>query len=92
MADKIYVNGISVKQSKYGLKMSGNAEKVIEQIRAHTNNRGYFNWDINPRREVGKYGETHSVTVDTWQPQSTQPTPQSSTPNDITEPLDSLPF
>lgn len=67
MADKIYVKA-SVKQSKYGLKLSGKAEDVIAQIKEHTNSKGYFNWDINPRKEKGKYGETHSVSVDTWEP------------------------
>lgn len=67
MAEKIYVKA-TVKESKYGLKLSGKAEDVIEQIKAHTNPKGYFNWDINPRKEKGKYGETHSVSVDTWEP------------------------
>lgn len=82
MAEKIYVNKISVKKSKFGLKMSGNAEEVIKQIREHINEKGYFNWDINERKEVSKYGETHSVTVDTWKPE----------PSNITKRIDDLPF
>ena len=62
MADKIYVNKVSVKTGKYGLKLSGKSEDVIKQIQQHTNEKGYFNWDIN--------GETHSVTVNTWEPGS----------------------
>jgi hypothetical protein len=64
---KIYVKA-SVKESKFGLKLSGKAEDVIAQIKEHTNSKGYFNWDITERREKGKYGETHNVCVDTWVP------------------------
>lgn len=67
---KIYVKA-SVKETKFGLKLSGKAEDVIAQIKEHTNSKGYFNWEINQRKEVGKYGETHNVTVDTWQPKAT---------------------
>lgn len=70
MTEKIYVNKVSVKTGKYGLKLSGKSEDVIKQIQQHTNEKGYFNWDINPRKEPGKYGETHSVTVNTWEPGS----------------------
>jgi hypothetical protein len=72
--EKIYVKNVSVKEGKFGLKLSGKAEDVIAQIKANTNSRGYFNWNIDKRREVGKYGETHSVSVDTWEPtQKTEP-------------------
>lgn len=71
MAEKIYVKA-SVKQSKYGLKLSGKSDEVIQQIKDHTNEKGYFNWDINPRKEVGKYGDTHTVTVNTWKPENQQ--------------------
>jgi hypothetical protein len=67
MADKIYIKA-SVKQSKFGLNLSGKAEDVIAQLKEHTNEKGYFNWEINPRKEIGKYGETHSVTVNQWKP------------------------
>jgi hypothetical protein len=67
MSDKIYIKA-TVKKSNYGLKFSGKAEDVINQIKENTNEKGYFNWNISERKEVGKYGETHYVTVDTWKP------------------------
>jgi hypothetical protein len=67
MSEKIYIKA-SVKKSKYGIKLSGKAEDVIKQIKENTNEKGYFNWNISERKEQGKYGETHYVTVDTWQP------------------------
>lgn len=84
MTDKIYVQKVSVKKGKFGLRFSGKAEDVIAQIKQHTNSKGYFNWNINERKEVGKYGETHSVTVDTWEPAN-----QGGTGNDQ---RDDLPF
>lgn len=83
MSEKIYIKA-SVKESKYGLRLSGKSEEVIAQIKANTNEKGYFNWNINPRKEKGKYGETHSVTVDTWQPE------EKKTGSD--DPKDDLPF
>lgn len=65
MADYISING---KESKYGIKLSGKADKVIEEIRKHTNEKGYINLEILKRKEPGKYGETHYVKVDTWEP------------------------
>lgn len=67
-----YINNIKIKQSKFGLKMSGNLDKLVEELRQHTNEKGYFNLEIKERKEVGKYGETHSVTVDEWKPNPKQ--------------------
>jgi Cys-tRNA synthase (O-phospho-L-seryl-tRNA:Cys-tRNA synthase) len=65
MADYISING---KESKYGIKLSGKADKVIEEIKKHTNEKGYFNFELKKRTELGKYGETHYVKVDDWKP------------------------
>ena len=47
MADYISMNG---KESKYGIKLSGNANKVIEEIKKHTNEKGYFNFELLKRK------------------------------------------
>ena len=75
MAEYISING---KESKYSIKLSGNAEKVIEEIRKHANEKGYFNFELCKRKEPGKYGETHYMKVDEWKPTSkeTEPTKQ----------------
>lgn len=65
MADYISING---KESKFSIKLSGNAEKVIAEIQKHTNEKGYFNFELCKRKEPGKYGETHYVKVDEWKP------------------------
>ena len=40
--------------------------EVIQFIQAHTNERGYLNLNISKRNEVGQYGDTHSISLDTW--------------------------
>jgi hypothetical protein len=68
MADTIYFNGLNAKKSKYGIKLSGKVEKIIEELNKHVNSKGYINLDITERKEADKYGNTHSVKVDTWEP------------------------
>lgn len=73
MTEKIYVPKASAKEVKFSnggsmLKLSFKAEDVMAFIRQHTNAKGYINLNISPRRDVGKYGETHSVYLDTYQP------------------------
>ncbi len=50
--------------------LSFNAEKMKAFIAQHTNAKGYVNLNMGKRREEGKYGETHSITLDTWEPKS----------------------
>lgn len=75
MADetkKIYAPA-SVKEVKFAngnsiLKFSFSAEKMMAFIQSNQNEKGYINFGISSRREVGKYGETHTVWLDTWEP------------------------
>ena len=63
-----YINSIKVKPGKYGLKVSAKLEDLIAELKQHVNEKGYINLDFKPRKEPGKYGESHSVTVDEWRP------------------------
>jgi hypothetical protein len=70
---KTYINGISAKQvtfesGKSILKLNINVAKLIEQLQQHANEKGYVNLGISERKEKGKYGETHTVWLDTWKP------------------------
>ncbi len=58
--EKIFPNGGSV------LNIGIKAEELIQFIQAHTNERGYLNLNISKRNEVGQYGDTHSISLDTW--------------------------
>lgn len=88
MSNTIYINSIKAKRSKYGVKLTGKAEDIIKEIQEHTNSKGYINLELKERRTEGKYGETHSVTVDTWEPKS--PHENNSAP--AKESTDDLPF
>ena len=55
-------NGVSI------LKMSFKLDQLLEKLKPDVNGKGYVNLVVNKRREIGKYGETHDVTVDTWKP------------------------
>ena len=46
---------------------------LVAFAQAHTNERGYLNLVISERREVGQYGDTHSVTLDTYVSQAKEP-------------------
>lgn len=58
---KTFSNGGSV--INVGIKR----EDLAEFVRKHTNERGYVNLVIAERREVGQYGDTHSVYLDTYE-------------------------
>lgn len=71
MSDKIYAP-VSIKaiEAKFGpiLKWSGKADKIIAWINEHKNDKGYINCEITERKSVGEYGDTHSMTLNTWTP------------------------
>jgi hypothetical protein len=56
--EKTFTNGGSI--IKVGIKV----EDLAAFVKAHKNERGYINLAISPRREVGQYGDTHSVYLD----------------------------
>lgn len=64
----IYINGTKLKKSNFGIKLSGKTEDFIAQLKAITNEKGYFNLEIKERKEAGKYGDTHYMIVDEYVP------------------------
>ncbi len=57
---KVFPNGGSL------LSIGIKATDLTEFIAQHTNERGYVNLTVKERREEGRYGDTHTVTLDTW--------------------------
>lgn len=76
MSEKTYINGVFIKESKYGIKMSIKTETFCEQIKALANEKGYVNIEIKPRKEVDKNGNSHYAELDTWQPDKAKTTAQ----------------
>ena len=72
MPEKEYLN-CSAKKKNFDnggsiLNIGINAETLTAFIAEHTNERGYLNLTVQERREAGRYGDTHSVALDTWEP------------------------
>jgi hypothetical protein len=70
MADKIYVGRSKEQDSKYGIfhKISFSADD-LKTLQSNLNKKGYVNLNMNKRKEASKYGDTHCITIDTWQPE-----------------------
>ena len=76
MADKIYTQGLSIKEGKYSLRVGINVALFVKWLEENQNAKGFVNINVNQRKEVGKYGETHYATLDTWQPDNSQSKPE----------------
>ena len=56
----------------------------LERMLQCVNERGYLNLNVNKRRTPSQYGDTHSISLDTWQPnqqQAQQATQQAQQPH-----------
>jgi hypothetical protein len=76
--EKIYLNGIGVKEIKF--KNGGSIHKLnirfepfVEALRPYVNEKGYVNVVISPRKTVGKHGESHTMFIDLWKPSGDRP-------------------
>ena len=63
-----YINGVKLKKTQFSTKFTGKSADFIAEIQKHTNEKGYFNFEIKERREPNQYGETHYIQVDEWKP------------------------
>lgn len=76
MANHIYVGSAKERNSQYGPEIDVQLE--IDDLAQYVTDYGYINkagklvvrLKIARRREVGRFGETHSVEVNTWKPDS----------------------
>jgi len=70
---KIYVGGATEKNGNFGEfhKISFKREDLDLMIQ-NLNAKGYVNLNMNKRREPSQYGQTHSLVIDTWQPDPQQ--------------------
>ena len=87
---KIYVPGTSVKEFKFEdggsvIRIGLNLEKFAPFVKEHKNERGYINFNLNLRKEVGPYGDTHSLSLDTYVPKAKTET---STPKKAVKPAE----
>jgi hypothetical protein len=88
---KIWADGMTVKASlrngKSLINTSYNVEKFCAFLRKHANEKGYVNIDSWEKDQPGKFGDTHSASLNTYKP-NTKP---ANAPSYQTEDAD-LPF
>lgn len=60
--EKTFANGGSL--LNIGVKVAD----LLEFAQRHATPSGYLNLCVQARREAGKFGDTHTVTLDTWTP------------------------
>jgi len=68
---KTYVKGSAkLRSTNFGdvIKLGFKVEDLVAFVREHANAKGYINLDVVQRKEVGQYGDTHSIVLDDWQP------------------------
>ena len=82
------------------LKLSFNTTD-LDKLRENLNEKGWVNVLVTERKSVGKYGETHALTIDTWKPDPSKrrnksseeaPPPAEEQTPPPAEPVDDLPF
>ena len=73
-SDKVYVPKSSARerQTQYGalMNLSFDVDALVAFAQAHRNAKGRVNLTLMKRREEGQYGETHSITLDTYEPKA----------------------
>ena len=70
MAEKIFLK-CSAKEKTFAnggslLNIGVKVADLLEFAQRHANERGYLNLCVQSRRELGKFGDTHTVSLDTW--------------------------
>lgn len=70
------------KKSKYGVRISLCLSDIPkEHITTANNGKKYINLELNEKRQPDTYGNTHSVSVNTWKPgQEQTPAPRQQAP------------
>ena len=86
MADKQYCG--SGKVGKYDIVNIGIRFSDLPT----PNEKGYINLCVGPRRETGKYGETHSVWINDWTPKDSKSEEKVEQERQSMQPNEDLPF
>ena len=66
---KDYVGTVKTRETQFGNEACISFSRVeLDKMYAKLNAKGYINLKMNKRKEVGQYGQTHSIYIDDWQP------------------------
>ena len=98
MAEKVYVNGMSIKaiETKIGkiFKVGIKTEMLVDFLAKNSNEKGYCNIDILERKEPGKYGDTHYAVLNEYKPEEKAKSASDipGEPKGVKEENDDIPF
>lgn len=68
MEKKIYIG--SGKLNKYGIRASICVTDIPKEwIKEGKNGKKYLNINIDQRKEMDKFGNSHSISINTWTPE-----------------------
>lgn len=76
MADKLYCGSAKARDTQYGeqLTVSIDLTECTKQFADYgyisKTDKHFITLKVSRRKEVGKYGETHTVEIDTWKPET----------------------
>lgn len=71
MSETIYLNcRAKARSTQFGeiINVSMKVEDLIAFANEHKNQGGYLNLSVRKRKQEGRFGETHSIVLDTWEP------------------------
>lgn len=97
---KIYVPKSGAKEVTFKdggsiIRLSFQAEALMEFIRKHKNQQGWININVSKRQVTSQYGDTHCLYLDTWKPKektTPQPASQPTLPIKHADSKDDVPF
>lgn len=64
MADKIYCG--TGKKGQYSIKLNLSIDRIPGEWITEKNGKRYIRLELNERKSPDQYGNTHSISVDTW--------------------------
>ena len=64
-----YINWITCKSKTSQYWEFFNISINLDKLEEHKNEKGYVNLVMSKRKEVWKYGETHSFKLNDWKPE-----------------------
>ncbi len=89
MTEKKYIKGIWAKEinGQFGkfMNVSIKVDAFIEELKANVDKKGYVSLTISPRKEAGKFGETHNIYLNQFKPEQNdafKDAPTKETPNE----------
>jgi hypothetical protein len=91
MENKVFLGSFKEKSGKWGTfwNLSFNKDELLKMAN-YLNDRGYVNLKVTKRKEMGKFGETHSCYIDNYVPK--RDSAPSKSPTNVSVNFEDIPF